>query len=1012
MAAGDFNGDHHVDVIVANFGLDNVGVFLGYGNNSFTSQRTYSTGDGSAPRMVAVGDLNNDTRLDIVVANFGTNNIMIFSGNGNGSFTNQTIIETSPAHPLYVVIGDFNNDKYSDIAFAGYGTNTIDVLLGFGNGPFRAHMSLFTGYDSLPYALGLGDFNEDGQLDIATVNYGTDNIGLFFGYGDGTFHSQTTLNTDANSGPYSMAIFDLNNDTHLDIAVVYLNTDYVGLLYGYGNGSFVESKLYSIYSDSKTISIAIADFNNDNKPDIIILNNGTNTIILLSGYGDGTFTNPVAYSTGPHSSPYSIGVGDFNNDNQSDVVIANQQNNNIKIFNSYAKPTFATEITFSTVIDDSDDDNDADIVVVHSDANKWIDDGAIPSTQNTKHIRSKRTSFGTYSCAMRVAVGDFNNDRLSDIVINNPYMDSIGVLLGYGNGRFASPLVLPVVDSSNRNSIALGDFNNDTWLDIAVANFDTNNIGIFLGHSNGKFAFQLTYHSNNINRPVSLAIGDYNNDGRLDIFVISDGSESIVALLGYGNGTFSRRTIYYAAKYCTPFSIAVADFNNDGRLDIAVTLLSVDNVNILLGRSNGTFQSPKTFSTGTFTRPNSLAVGDFNQDGNMDIAVGNTEGREEHILILLGNGKRNFSNHGKYATQTDSMVCSVVIGNFSKDSHADIAVVSFDSQQVEIFLGYGDGSFMNQMPYSTATSSNPVSIAIGHFNNDNLTDLAVSYFEEAVVGILLGSTVTNFVDQSTWSTGTAASPRSLVLNDFTNDGQFDIIVGNDGTHDIDILINDGYGKFSIQTVCSGDSTFYPTCMVASDFNGDKQLDIAVANSVVSTITLLYGEGNSTFGRPTVFLTEDNSNPQSIAIGDFNNDNKTDIVVAHSNTGSVSFFLRIDKGAVENFTSLSTGSNSKPHKLIVADLDNDGRLDMAVANNGKENVGLFFGVGDGTFTEQKPILIGEGLLPVWVGFGDFNNDKQLDLVVCINVGSIPVIVLLNNGDRSFRLEKTDSVTITI
>ena len=298
--------------------------------------------------MVAVGHFNNDTQLDVVVANSGTNNIMVLCGNGNGHVSHQTTIDTSPSRPLYVAVGDFDNNGHSDIVFIGYGTHSIGILLGFGYGTFRAPLYLSTGYDSFPYSLALGDVNSDGQLDIVVANYGTDNISLFFGYGNGTFGNQTTYTTGINSRPYSVALSDLNNNTHLDIAVVNSNTDEIKLFFDYENGFFHASALYSTGENSNPISIAIADFNNDNISDITILNNGTNSLLLYFGYENRTFKEPVSYSTGPRSSPYCIGVADFNSDHQLDVAIANQQNNNIKIFNSYTSQVLPTRANFAT----------------------------------------------------------------------------------------------------------------------------------------------------------------------------------------------------------------------------------------------------------------------------------------------------------------------------------------------------------------------------------------------------------------------------------------------------------------------------------------------------------------------------------------------------------------------------------------------------------------------------------------------------------------------------------------
>lgn len=144
VVVGDFNNDTYLDAVVAAYGTDTIGVFLGYGNGSFAMRMTYSTDDKSFPRSVAVGDWNNDTRLDIVVANYGTNNVGIFLGYGNGSFSNQQIFSTDSSRPLFVVLDDINEDTQLDIIVANSGTNTVGILLDYGNGSFTKHITYST----------------------------------------------------------------------------------------------------------------------------------------------------------------------------------------------------------------------------------------------------------------------------------------------------------------------------------------------------------------------------------------------------------------------------------------------------------------------------------------------------------------------------------------------------------------------------------------------------------------------------------------------------------------------------------------------------------------------------------------------------------------------------------------------------------------------------------------------------------------------------------------------------
>ncbi len=161
VAIGDFNNDTWLDMVVANENVDNIAVYLGYGNGNFSNKKEYPTGNGSAPYMITVSDLNNDSRLDIAVANFRTNNICLFFGIGNGLFVYCIELSTGSSRPISLILGDFNHDTLLDIVTANYGTQSVSIFYGYGNGIFSDPVPYLTGYDSYPSSLATGDFNND-----------------------------------------------------------------------------------------------------------------------------------------------------------------------------------------------------------------------------------------------------------------------------------------------------------------------------------------------------------------------------------------------------------------------------------------------------------------------------------------------------------------------------------------------------------------------------------------------------------------------------------------------------------------------------------------------------------------------------------------------------------------------------------------------------------------------------------------------------------------------------------
>jgi len=176
LVIADFNNDDRMDIGVVNSVNDSIGIYLGYGNISFTNQTTYSTDPHSSPCSIAVGDFNNDTRLDMVVANYDSNNVGIFLGHGNGTFANEIKYSTGSS-PQSVAVGDLNNDAILDIVVANSGTNNVVILIGYGNGTFNTSILPFPlGYGSQPFFVVVGDFNNDRKLDLAVANTGTDSL--------------------------------------------------------------------------------------------------------------------------------------------------------------------------------------------------------------------------------------------------------------------------------------------------------------------------------------------------------------------------------------------------------------------------------------------------------------------------------------------------------------------------------------------------------------------------------------------------------------------------------------------------------------------------------------------------------------------------------------------------------------------------------------------------------------------------------------------------------------------
>jgi hypothetical protein len=347
-----------------------------------------------------------------------------------------------------------------------------------------------------------------------------------------------------------------------------------------------------------------------------------------------------------------------------------------------------------------------------------------------------------------------------------------------------------------------------------------------------------------------------------------------------------------------PQSVAVGDFNGDGKLDMAVPVYSigtpVTDVNIFLGNGNGTFKAGPAFPL-TGQNVNNVAVGDFNGDGKLDLVISMPDAGE--IQVLLGNGDGSFTPLAPISVPNG--VFKVGTGDFNGDGKIDLVVTAYE---VTVLLGNGDGTF-------TAKPSIPItggaaSTVVGDFNGDGIADLAVadngSEFAPSSVTILLGKGDGTFT-QVPESPATGIEPLAITAGDFNGDGILDLAVtnqndGNPIPGTVTILIGKGNGFFrpAAESPVTGP---VPYSVAVADFNGDGKLDLAVANAGSNTITILLGKGDGTFASPVSPAT--GINPVFAAVGDFNGDGVPDLAAACNTANLVTVLLtqRTTKAAV-------------------------------------------------------------------------------------------------------------------
>ena len=325
--------------------------------------------------------------------------------------------------------------------------------------------------------------------------------------------------------------------------------------------------------------------------------------------------------------------------------------------------------------------------------------------------------------------------------------------------------------------------------------------------------------------PYSIAIADFNGDGKADLATANLTVNTVSVLLGNGSGSFGSATNFNVDS--GPRSVATGDFNGDGKTDLATANYNDNTISVLLGNGNGGFSPAISFGVGV--RPRFITVGDFNRDNKLDLTVANYN--DNTVSVLLGNGNGAFGSATNFSVENGPF--SVAVGDFNKDGKADLVIANFFSNSVSLLLGDGSGSFGSAINFSVGIR--PTSVAVGDFNGDANPDLAVTNSFENTVSVLMGngngslSSPTNFNLKGD-------SPNSLLVVDFNSDGDSDLAVSNSSSHSISVLMSNNNGSFNTATIFNVGNG--PFSAAAGDFNGDNKPDLITANYTDNTASLL------------------------------------------------------------------------------------------------------------------------------------------------------------------------------
>jgi hypothetical protein len=336
------------------------------------------------------------------------------------------------------------------------------------------------------------------------------------------------------------------------------------------------------------------------------------------------------------------------------------------------------------------------------------------------------------------------------------------------------------------------------------------------------------------NAPYFVRAGDFNGDGHLDVAVPNYGDGTLSVLLGDGAGRLNHALASPYAVGSTPCSEAIGDFNGDGLADIALSNSGGGSISLLLGRAAGplTTAAGSPFATGSQSSQScGPAAGDFNGDGNLDVAVpvGGS------LQVLLGNGRGGLSAGS--SVSVPGTLQSAVAADFNRDGVLDVAASNYTGDSVNVFLGDGHGGLASAAGSPWSVGSSTASLAAGDFNRDGQVDLAVAGYGAGNVIVLLGNGQGGFAIAAGSPIFVGTNPTDIAIGDFDGDRNLDLAVTVNGNASISVLRGNGTGTFASATRSPMGVGPYPGSLTAGDFNEDGKVDLALTNNIPGTWTV-------------------------------------------------------------------------------------------------------------------------------------------------------------------------------
>ncbi|MBZ5661314.1 MAG: FG-GAP-like repeat-containing protein [Acidobacteriia bacterium] len=890
MNVGDFNNDGKLDFVYLDSSFT-LHVLLGNGDGTFRDGQDIPLPVGIGGG-VAVRDINQDGKLDIVLGGGGPQaHVGVLLGNGDGTFQPIVISTFAPAGTNYAAIGtagigDVNGDGKLDLVVTDALNDAVYVLLGDGTGAFTLKSTMRTGAGEIF----MGDFNGDGREDFVIHERLPADAVVFFGNGDGTFQSGVTYHGPDNIG--SLLMVDMDGDGHPDMVI----GDFAGgidILHGNPDGTFAPVSLGGTANFSGEELVEVADLNGDGILDIVGSSNLGVSVLL--GTGQLAYKAPVSYIAG--TSPGVFTTGDFNHDGRLDFAVA--ATGGIAIFLTNADGTLnsadsytVTETATGVAVADFNGDHIPDIAVGVLAPNPRIllgkGDGTFQVTPDTNSTTTNSNSGTT------IYTGDFDGDGKADLILGG--IGSNGaVIYGNGDGTFTPPVSLQGFTVVGFTQTVVGDFNRDHKSDVVITNYSS--LEILLGQANRTFKVQDT------NLPaapqIMPAVADFNNDGIPDL--VSNVGTGLQILLGNGDGTFRVGRLFSTelpgyTNLNIPNSIAAADLDGDGNIDIVAPMSYPYIAEVFYGKGDGTFDGP--FLLPLARAYTQIAIADLNKDGKPDLVLSDTN----LIAVIHNEGNRKFGPEVHYLA---GPVGSFTVQDLNGDGFPDIVVAN--------------GGL------STSTAST-VTVLLNQPTGSLVQGTLAVTPEPSVYGAPINLSVSVAPVQA--GSGTPSGTVTFEL-----DGAFIATVPlQAGSASFVVNSSPGAGQHTIYASYSGDATFLPSTFTVPH---------VIVPLVYATTTTLSATPNPALASRTVRLTAMVTSPGPLpnSVLGFNgvvafHDGATDLGIQYLNAnGQATFDTSLLSAGTHSLTATYLGLASVyPGNLSFASSTSSSLSEVVTANS--------------------------------------------------------------------------------